>query len=205
MPRSKIIKDIVENNKSISVALQQLLVITNELNNKELNTWIKSELNGYSRKDNLPHYRTNLPNTILYSGINGSFHVTNQPLPLKFFGDYKKEIIDLNSINNSIGEIENYKNSNMCLDLTSFASVIYKNSGISCVNISMKFGNNASERILSNVKTKIIESLLLLEDEFGILDEFCFEEDEISPNKIDKVNEEINSIIFSDGTEYQYV
>ena len=57
MPRSKIIKDIVQNNKSISIALQQLLVITNELNNKELNTWIKSELNGYSQKYKLPHYR----------------------------------------------------------------------------------------------------------------------------------------------------
>lgn len=202
MPRSKIIKDIVQNNKSISIALQQLLVITNELNNKELNTWIKSELNGYSQKDKLSHYRTNLPNTILYSGINGNFHVTNQPLPLKFFGDYKEDIIDLNSISNSIGEIENYKNSNMRLDLTNFASVIYKNTGISCFSISMKFGNNASEHILSNVKTKIIESLLLLEREFGILDEFCFEEDVISPNKIDKVNEEINSIIFSDGTRY---
>ena len=116
--------------------------------------------------------------------------------------DYKEDIIDLNSISNSIGEIENYKNSNMRLDLTNFASVIYKNTGISCFSISMKFGNNASEHILSNVKTKIIESLLLLEREFGILDEFCFEEDVISPNKIDKVNEEINSIIFSDGTRY---
>ena len=194
MARSKIIKDIIQSNKSISTSLQELLVIVNELGNKELNRWIKNELNGYEAKEELPEYRKNLPNVILYSGLNRKFQITNQPLPIQSFGEYAKDI--------SILEIENSKDGNMHLDLTRYAGVIHKNTGIYCVSISMKFGNNLSDIIISNVKTKIIESLLLLESEFGILDELCIGDDKPAHNKIDKINKEINSIIFSDGARY---
>jgi hypothetical protein rflaF_00555 len=202
MARSKIIKDIIQSNKSISTSLQELLVIVNELGNKELNRWIKNELNGYEAKEELPEYRKNLPNVILYSGLNRKFQITNQPLPIQSFGEYAKDISNLNYINNSILEIENSKDGNMHLDLTRYAGVIHKNTGIYCVSISMKFGNNLSDIIISNVKTKIIESLLLLESEFGILDELCIGDDKPAHNKIDKINKEINSIIFSDGARY---
>lgn len=202
MARSKIIKDLMQSNKSISIALQELFVIVNELGNQELNRWIKNELNGYTKKDELPSYRKNLPSTIIYTGVNGNFQVTNQPLPIQSFGDHAKDIIDLKSVNNSIVEIENSKDGNMYIDLTMFAGVVYKNTGISCFSISMKFGNNLSDVITSNVKTRVIEALLLLESEFGILDELYIEEDKLSRDKIDKNNKEINSMIFSDGARY---
>lgn len=208
MPRSKIIKDIVDNNTSISIALQQLLVITHELDNKELNRWIRNELTGYNSEDELPSYRKNLPNTILYSGQNGLINVKNLPLPIQSLGDYKEQIVNLNFMDNCIGEIENAientKDCNMGKNLTMFAGIISKNTDnqITCFNIFMKFGNNAFIHILSNVRVKIIHSLLLLEKKFGILDELYFEEDKFTPDKTDEVNKKINSIIFSDGTRY---
>jgi len=100
--------------------------------------------------------------------------------------------------------IENTKDCNMGRNLTMFAGIISKNTNnqITCFNIFMKFGNNAFEYILSNVRVKIIDSLLLLEKKFGILDELYFEEDKMIPDKTDKVNKQINSIIFSDGARY---
>ena len=208
MRRSKIIKDIVQNNKSVSTALQELLVITHELDNKELNRWIRNELTGYNSEDELPSYRKNLPNTILYSGQNGLTNVNNLPLPIQYFGEYKEQIVNLNFMDSCIGEIENAientKDCNMGRNLTMFAGIISKNTNnqITCFNIFMKFGNNAFEYILSNVRVKIIDSLLLLEKKFGILDELYFEEDKMIPDKTDKVNKQINSIIFSDGARY---
>ena len=77
MVRSKIIIDLIRGNKPISESLQELFVITSELENVDFNRWIKNELNGYSNIDELPEYRKNLPYQIIYSGINGGFQVKN--------------------------------------------------------------------------------------------------------------------------------
>lgn len=87
-------------------------------------------------------------------------------------------------------------------DLTMFANSVFMKTGIVCFSISMIFGKNISDFIISNVKTKIIESLLLLEKEFGLLDELCIEKEKLSADKINEVNENINLIIFSDGARY---
>lgn len=199
MARSKIIIDLVRGNKSISESLQELLVITNELQNEDLNRWIKNELNGYSNIDELPEYRKNLPYQIVYSGINGSFHVENQPLPRKAFGKHSKVIDDINFVRSSVLELENTDGNYMSKDLTMFAGDIYTNTGISCLSITMKFGNNLSFMILTNVKTRIIESLLLLEREFGSLDDLYIGNQEEIIDKINDTNEIINTKFFSDG------
>lgn len=53
MARSKIIIDLIRGNKTISESLQELFVITSELENEDFNRWIKNELNGYSNIDEL--------------------------------------------------------------------------------------------------------------------------------------------------------
>lgn len=199
MCRSKIIIDLVRGNKSISESLQELLVIATELGNEDFNRWIKNELNGYSNIEELPDYRKNLPIIIVYSGINGMFHVENQPLPLQAFGEHSKFIDDINVISNSVLEPENTDGDIMSKDLTMFAGDIYANTGISCFSISMKFGNNLPNIILTNVKTRILESLLLLEQEFGILDDLYIGKQEEIIDKIKVTNEKLNIKIFSNG------
>lgn len=199
MARSQIIMDLVRENKSISVSLQELLVIASELKNEKLNRWIKNELNGYSNIEELPEYRKNLPIQIIYSGINGRFRVENQPLPRKAFGEHSKVIDDMNFVCNSVLELENVNGNNMSKDLTIFAGEIYANTGISCLSISMKFGNNLSYIILSNVKTRVLESLLLLEHQFGSLDDLYIGKQEKFINLIKETNEKIDMKIFSDG------
>lgn len=199
MARSKIIIDLVRGNKSISESLQELLVITTELQNEDFNRWIINELNGYSNIDELPKYRKNLPYIIVYSGINGSFHIKNQPLPRSAFGKHSNVLDEIDAVLCSVLELENLNGNNMSKDLTMFAGDIYANTGISCYSISMKFGNNLSYLILSNVKTRILESLLLLEHEFGSLDDLYIGKKEEIIDKINKTNEKINTKIFSDG------
>lgn len=201
MARSKIIIDLIRGNKSISESLQELLVIVTELENEKFNSWIKGELNGYSNIDELPEYRKNLPYIIVYSGINGMLQVKNQPLPSIAFGEHSKVIDNINFVSNSVSELENF-DGNVGKDLTMFAGEIYKNTGISCLSISMKFADNISYMVLTNVKTRIIESLLLLEREFGSLDGLYIGNRQENIDKISETNENINTIIFSDGKEF---
>ena len=77
---SKILNEIVSNSIGLSECLQRLLVIGNKTNNQDLTDWCTNELNGYKNKINLPEYRKFKSNLIIYSGINGSFKMANQPM-----------------------------------------------------------------------------------------------------------------------------
>lgn len=199
MVRSKIIKNILGNDKSITASLQEFLVLVNELDNSKLNRWIKNELEGYYCNDELPDYRKNLPYRIIYSGINGRMQMTNQPLPLNAFGENSKEIASVNFCGNSILELENNKDGLLGRDLSSFSKLVFKETGIACYKIEMIFGKNVSDLIISNVKTKILESLLILEKEYGNLDSFYIDYEEFSEEKSTLVNNKIETIIFSDN------
>lgn len=82
MAKSEIIKDIVKKNITLEDALLRLKIITSSLQNEDLNRWIDSELSGYSSEVDLPEYRKKVGYVIRYSGINGSFQVNNQVLPV---------------------------------------------------------------------------------------------------------------------------
>ena len=79
MAKSTIIKELANNQISMEVALQRLMIIASDLENEELSAWAEAELHGYSQSDTLPEYRNIRSIHFLYSGINGSFKVTNCP------------------------------------------------------------------------------------------------------------------------------
>lgn len=71
MAKSKIIKELANNQISMEVALQRLMIIASDLGNEELLTWTETELQGYSPSDTLPEYRNIHSTYFVYSGING--------------------------------------------------------------------------------------------------------------------------------------
>lgn len=199
--RSTIIKEVINNEYPLSNTLEKMLVLVHELENSKFTTWITNELNGYQNDSVLPIYRISVPYRILYTGINGNFQVNNQPLPISSFGEFSDEVKKFSNIRNSIVEIESLDStSSMNVDLTMFSSLIYESCGISCFSITMSMGSNVKELILGNVKTRIINSLLFLEKEFGSLDEYLLDLSRQSEN-INKINKSLISIIYSDGRE----
>ena len=52
MAKSLIIKNLLENKISLSQAIERLLVISLELNDKDTYNWLKSEKDGYSDEKN---------------------------------------------------------------------------------------------------------------------------------------------------------
>ena len=61
MAKSNIIKQLANNEVSVSTALNRLLIIASDIENDELYSWVDQELNGYEVYDNLPEYRKITP------------------------------------------------------------------------------------------------------------------------------------------------
>lgn len=69
MAKSKILKELANNEITIDVALSRLLIISRDIDNSELLLWANNELTGYKRKEELPEYRKVRSNLFTYSGI----------------------------------------------------------------------------------------------------------------------------------------
>ena len=96
MAKSKILKELANNEVPLDVALKRLLIICDDLDYKELFSWAEKELNGYFGEESVPEYRNIGMGQILYSGLKGSMvshlKLTNQPFPIQWmpskFMDY---------------------------------------------------------------------------------------------------------------------
>lgn len=203
MAKSQLIKDITINKISIEEGLQRLLLITNELENAELNTWIFGELNGYKNGETLPEYRKNIGSQIKYSGINGSFQLSNQVLQKHFLPKELQKAIDEASIRTSIRSIERVlrQNETVGMDLTAAAGYVLEKTGIQCLNIMQVYNHISLEEIVANVKNKLIVILLSLEKEFGNLDSLDINVEEITSEQFKNVEQNINRIFLDEATK----
>lgn len=80
MPKSKIIIDIVEEKVPLVQSLNRLLLLSKDINNKQLEEWVTREINGYGSGEEVPEYRKTKVFELVYSGINGSFQTKNVTL-----------------------------------------------------------------------------------------------------------------------------
>lgn len=51
MAKSKILKEVANNEISVEIALRRLYIIASDLEDDALITWIDKELNGYSEEE----------------------------------------------------------------------------------------------------------------------------------------------------------
>lgn len=199
MPKSKIIRAIVDDEVSLAQSLTRLQVIAHDLKNKELEKWAESELVGYASEDGVPEYRHAKSINFTYSGINNMVHqVKNVPLDPGFLGmDVLEQIADVR-FTQSITAFEallDGSEPSIHLDRSIFANEVDKNSngGIQCFYIGQTIPKSFIQNALAEIKNRLLKSLLLLEEEFGCLDELGIDAGNQPSSKIERVNYEINS------------
>lgn len=199
MPKSKIIKAIVDDEVSLGQSLTRLQVIAHDLKNKELETWAEHELAGYASEDDVPEYRHAKSITFTYSGINNMVHQANNlPLDPGFLGmEVLDQIADVR-FTQSITAFEamiDGADSAVYIDRSIFASEVDKNSngGIQCFTIKQVIPKAFFQNALAEIKNRLLKSFLLLEEEFGCLDELGIDISKQPASKIERVNYEINS------------
>ncbi|MEE0519102.1 AbiTii domain-containing protein [Slackia sp.] len=199
MPKSKIIQAIVDDDVDLVRSLTRLQVLAHDLRNKELEKWAENELVGYSSEDDVPEYRHAKSINFTYSGINNMVHqVENAPLDPGFLGeDVLNQIADVRFTQSLIAfeALLERSDSSILLDRSIFASVVDKNSngGIQCFSIGQVIPKSFVQDALAEIKNRLLKSLLLLEEEFGCLDELGIDVAGHSPSRIEHINYEINS------------
>ncbi len=106
----KLLNEIIDLSTSmdtpISVVLRKLLVLSYDLKNERLTTWVTAELDGYPLASNVPDYR------IVKAGARGTFTgafgsgVKNQPLPAMILDEEFRHWATEVRIGSGMAEIE---------------------------------------------------------------------------------------------------
>jgi len=201
MPKSQIIKDIVEDNVSLEKSLTRLYVIVKDVNNKQLAQWIENELNGYKETDDVPEYRRANCSLLQYSGINGSFQVTNVPLPEGWVRSDFMDSIVKTIIRDGIHHVEILASSEngAARDLTQLAGEVgaATHGEVSCTSIRQLIPSYIYQRICAEVKTKMITALMGLEKTYGNLDTLGIDISDKKQIQVDSANADLNRAVFN--------
>jgi len=203
--KSRIVKQLANNEIELDVAISQLMIIAFDIQNSNLFEWAKKELNGYTSKDELPIYRKLQSGNIYYNGINGVFKMTNQSIPITAFTKEECEGFSEVPIMHSIAalhQLSQQSNNNVIgKDLTYLAENIKKRTGIVCTKIIMKYENLDILNILNEIRTRLLEIFINLESEFGNLDDLDVDIGTITSDKLDTINLNVNTILYADDKQ----
>ena len=55
MAKSKILKELVNEEISLNIALKRLIVLAADINDNDLKEWAEKEINGYNADDEVPN------------------------------------------------------------------------------------------------------------------------------------------------------
>ena len=201
MPKSQIIKDIVEGHVSLEQSLNRLYILANDVNNQQLAEWAQKELNGYNTSDALPDYRCAKSFHFKYSGINGGFQVTKIPLPLEFLETDTLEKQSKVIIYDGIRYVEELSNSNNMpvRNMSFLAGEIAEKTDnmVSCISIYQEIPQSIPQGICAAVKNKMLIALLELEKRYGNLDSLGIDISERNNVQIEADNEALNRSVFN--------
>lgn len=173
MARSKIIKDFISSKMDIDTALQNLIAILYCLDDEILINWTKKELSGYDSYDKLPKYR------LLQGRVMASFLVGYVQYSKRQFGishldkDQQEGLLKApiySSISTLIEAVNKEKNLAKPIPPELFP-ILQSNSNAHITAASVDIDLASINDIISKVKTKVLETLLFLEKEFGSLDD----------------------------------
>jgi len=189
---------------SLNSALLKTKVLASRIKNKELLEWVDSELVGYRSVDTLPIYRKAIPNNLIGSYINGNMHHRNAPIPTAGLEKDMESSLRYTNFTNSITELEKL----CCKDVPYFnipisAEVValiennfsaMGNPDLSIKSVNKTIPKTSVERILSNIRNKLLDFVLKIDEEFGSTAEI---KDLI--NKQNKISKIVNNTIINNN------
>ncbi|WP_300222215.1 hypothetical protein [uncultured Helicobacter sp.] len=201
MPKSKIIKELVNDEISLEKALHRVIVLAKDLKDFKLEQWAKNEIRGYSNPEEIPEYRR-VNFIFIGSYIGGGLKYNDAPLPMEFLKQLSPEEqknITTYKMKESLGflKLSIEKNEKLGRPVTPENMQLFS-VGTNTEILLARGEINLPEiiAIVNEVKTRVLDILCELEDKFGCLDDM-----DIS-NGSDTIKEEarqkINQIIICD-------
>lgn len=170
----KIIEDIVIPDIKLSDTLLKVQVLAFNIENKQLQEWVNLELNGYVGK-NIPDYRKIpvlvLGNLIQDAGLRGIWTRNNVSLPVDYLDKKYWDKLTSAKMDSSVSELEKMVSDNGSYRINLPQAISHEFSKIMTPwvvdSTRQIINNNSIERILSTIKSTLLNFLLELNKEFG--------------------------------------
>lgn len=207
MAKSQLLKDFVKNEGNLETILLRLKVILTDLQDETILKWVDGELSGY--KDDVPEYRilTGIP--IGTFVVNGRVQYTEANVPLS--GRMSKEDIETITtmeMTDSINAISNLINSkqkdNIARRIPTEICHSISDYQLQIASMRIAFSSNQLDGIISSVKSKILDVIMLLEKNFENIDELdILSQVEEKPQVTQEVIYHIQQVVFGDSTEIE--
>ena len=205
--KSKIIKDLANDKVDLYTALKRTKVLLQDLNDEEILKWVNYEIEGYPDDVNLPDYRI-VPGQLYGSYIKGSMamHMKYQNVILPL-GNMEKEYKDTLSSMRIYESIEAVKemvkgdntiSSVIPPDLFGYIASANNDPYMIISSAYIKGSKPQIINIFSKVTSKLLDILLLLEKEFGNLDELDIDVDNKTEEELEEICNKLQIIIYND-------
>lgn len=213
MAKSKIIKDLANSSVNTITALKRAKVLVSALNNAEISKWLDYEISGYPEDATIPSYRK-VQGSLIGSYFKGSMarHMTwtNVSLPLGNMPDEIKEMLLRVEFQEGVESLKT-----LAAKSQASGTEIYKTIPADCFSTIAHFNNDpymmitsarvvVGEYIISNIfsviENKLLDMLMILEKEFGCLDELDIDTMAKSKEEIEAINNRILVLVFNDNS-----
>ena len=208
MAKSEIVKQLARGKVDTEIALKQLKLLLAEFPDERISSWVNRELTGYKTKDELPPYRK-AAGTLRGSILNYTVKASNVGIPLS--PDAPKDLYTFCNIvefRESIGAlkklIEREESGSLGVNVPSdYYPYIIKYSLMTMTAIlgaQVQVSSTAIPHIFSEVDNRLLDVFLLLEKEFGNLDDLDIDLSGKTDEQIEDIHKQINVFIYNDNS-----
>ncbi len=210
MPKSKIIRDLANSEVDTITALKRAKVLFSDIDDKDINNWINYEISGYPIDAKLPDYRITQGN-LFGSYFKGSMSLQmkwpNVSIPLgKMPDDIRNDFLRLEfresvyALKHIEKNLTDDKQLGRIIPADYFPIIANFNDDPYMIITSLKVitGKQFLTNIFSAIDNRLLDVLILLEKEFGSLDEFDPYVASKMSDDFHKITEKIILIIYND-------
>ncbi|MGE8430262.1 MAG: hypothetical protein ACN6O7_20450 [Sphingobacterium sp.] len=170
-----IINDLVVTKVSLSDPLLKTKVLASRIRNQQLLDWVNSEVNGYGEEDSVPNYRAEY-GILKGNYLNGYWQYTDAQIPLPNISSEIKETYTKIECRDSIEAVcANMNSENLGFSVSNDRKAFLENKirelgydRFQILSLHIQIPVNFNSNIISNVRSKLLEFMLALEQEFGV-------------------------------------
>ena len=184
MAKSIIIKELANGEIDLGIALKRTKVLLYDLENEGLINWINYEMSGYPDDEELPDYRKAF-GTLKGSYYKGSIasHTTwnNVTIPFGKMPDDIKETITCIKFREGVDALkqllitaeknESKVGAEISADMFPYIANWNDDPYMIFTSIRIEAGAQSIKNILSAIENRLLDILISLEKEFGVLDD----------------------------------
>lgn len=213
MAKSKIIKDLANGSVDTITALKRAKVLMSDLENTKIMRWLDYEISGYPIGADLPKYRKVhgiLRGSYLKGSMTRHMKWDNVSIPLGKMPDDIKELLLCVDFHESVEALKKLteKSQTVGTEISKtipadyFSTIAHFNNDPYMIITSARV--IVSEHIIINIfsviENKLLDILMILEKEFGCLDELDIDITIKTKEEIKVINNRINILIYNDNS-----